>query len=148
MRDRMMPRLYAVALLAAAVVVVPGSALSAGPVVAVGQGGDRFSPSSVAVPIGGAVTWRWAEGGHNVHVRSSVEGFDSGYKRAGGTYSHTFTHAGVYTFTCDAHQPEMRGTVTVGGAHPRSTVHRAHGHRRHHARHRRPEGSDADEADD
>ena len=43
MRDRMMPRLYAVALLAAAVVVVPGSALSAGPVVAVERTFDWYA---------------------------------------------------------------------------------------------------------
>ena len=139
---------------AAAIVVAPGSALSAGTVVGVGQGGDRFSPSSVSVPTGGTVTWRWAEGGHNVHIRSAAEGFDSGYKDSGATVSHTFTHAGTYTFVCDAHQPEMRGTVTVGGAAPATAAPHSRrtrrAHRRHHIGHHRAvtRSDDGDDGDD
>jgi plastocyanin len=137
--------------LAAFITAAPGSALSAGTIVAVGQGGDRFAPSSVSVPTGETVTWRWSEGGHNVHIRSAVEGFDSGYKGTGATYSHTFTHPGSYTFVCDAHQPEMRGTVTVGGAKPAAAGpvhhtprhHRAH--RRHHVRHHHASGGEGDD---
>src|SRR5437660_8960731 len=132
MRRRTLIRMQTAALLGAVLVVAPGLAASAGPVVAVGQGGDRFSPASVSVPVGGTVTWRWADSGHNVRIRSSGEAFDSGYKGAGATYSHTFTHPGVYTFVCDAHQPEMRGTVSVGGARPPTTVHRTRPRRPHH----------------
>jgi plastocyanin len=136
------------------IVVAPAWALSAGPTVGVGQGGDHFSPSSVSVPVGGTVTWRWAEGGHNVHVRSASEGFDSGYKSSGATYSHTFTHPGSYTFVCDAHQPEMRGTVAVGRAAPAAASPRPRrarrAHRRHHLRHHHAaaRGDGGDDGDD
>jgi plastocyanin len=111
-----MRRPIAVAVLAGTTILAlgPGAALSASPTVGVGSGGDRFSPRNVSVPVGGTVTWRWSDGGHNVRIRSGAEGFDSGYRKGGATYSHRFTHAGTYTFVCDAHQPEMRGTVAVG----------------------------------
>jgi plastocyanin len=125
----------------------PGAASSASQTVGVGNGGDRFTPRSVSIGVGETVTFRWSEGGHNVAVHGGPEAFDSGYRGAGSTYTHTFTRAGTYTFVCDAHQPEMRGTVTVGGAaaaapapaaaRPRGARHRSHRARRSHRAHRR-----------
>jgi plastocyanin len=81
--------------------------------------GDKsFSAADVSVAVGEAVTWRWTGGTHNVRVTTGPEKFDSGFKDAGGTYIHTFTAAGSYSYICDAH-PSMRGAVTVaGGAAP------------------------------
>jgi plastocyanin len=82
--------------------------------VAVGSGGDRFTPKDVTVTAGEAVTWRWSDSGHNVQVDAAAEQFDSGYKSSGGTFAHTFTTPGTYEFYCDPHRGDgMRGTVTV-----------------------------------
>jgi plastocyanin len=42
----------------------------------------------------------------------AVPEFSSGNISSGGTFSHTFTTAGSYPYTCTIH-PSMVGTITV-----------------------------------
>jgi plastocyanin len=102
--------------LAATAVLAPAGQAAPQEVV-VGQSGDRFTPSAVTVTAGEAVTWRWADGGHNVMVDAAAERFDSDYREPGQTFAHTFTTPGTYEFYCDPHRGDgMRGTVTVTAA--------------------------------
>ena len=90
--------------------LLPATASAAATVDIVGK---SFGPAVTVAP-GDSVTWNWNSGPHNVHVISGPQTFDSGIKDTGGTYTHTLTAAGTYTYQCDVH-PAMRGTVIVGG---------------------------------
>ncbi|HEX9529822.1 MAG TPA: plastocyanin/azurin family copper-binding protein [Acidimicrobiales bacterium] len=71
-----------------------------------------YKPSRVAVTTGQSVTWRFADGDipHNVNFTT----FRSGDPTTTGTYTHTFTTAGRYSYLCDVH-PSMVGEVDVTG---------------------------------
>src|SRR3954451_13690832 len=108
-----MPRLTRAILISLTLAAAaPATASAAATVSIVGK---SFGPSAVTVAPGDAVTWTWSSGPHNVHVVSGPQSFDSGIKDTGGTYTHTLTAAGTYTYQCDVH-PTMRGTVVVGAA--------------------------------
>jgi plastocyanin len=108
-----MPRLTRAILTALSLAaLLPATASAAATVSIVGK---SFGPDAVTVAPGDAVTWTWNSGPHNVHVISGPQTFDSGIKDTGGSYTHTLTAAGTYTYQCDVH-PSMRGTVVVGSA--------------------------------
>ena len=73
-------------------------------------GNNFFQPSAITVAPGTTVKWTWAGGvSHDVT-------FDDGTKSAtqsSGTYSRTFSTAGVYHYHCTIHGTMMSGTVTV-----------------------------------
>ena len=93
--------------------------------VAVGQGGNNFSPSTVTIPVGGTVMWTWASNNHN--VVSGMNAADGKFcsptdmncnaaptSITGTKYSHTFTAAGTYPYFCAPHLGAgMKGTVIV-----------------------------------
>src|SRR3954469_14139907 len=79
--------------------------------VGVGAGGPVFGPAAVTVAQGDTVTWQWQGGQHSVTSASSAEPFDSGSQTAG-TFQHTFTQPGTFTYVCIWHSG-MQGTVTV-----------------------------------
>jgi plastocyanin len=79
--------------------------------VGVGAGGDAFGPAAVTVAEGDTVTWQWVGGRHSVTSSSTSEPFDSGAQTAG-TFQHTFTHAGTFSYLCVWHSG-MTGTVVV-----------------------------------
>jgi len=68
-----------------------------------------FTPKSVALKVGGTVTWEWQDGAipHNV----TFTDFKSGTQTSG-TYDHQFPTAGTFTYECTIHTG-MKGTVTV-----------------------------------
>jgi plastocyanin len=73
-----------------------------------------FNPMSVSVTAGETVTWTNTGSvptGHTV----TGSGFSSGVIHAGGTYSHTFSSPGTFSYHCSIH-PFMKGTVTVAAA--------------------------------
>jgi plastocyanin len=71
----------------------------------------QFSPATLSVPSGSTVTWLNQD--DRDHTVSSVGGgFTSGNIRPGGSFSHTFTSTGSYTYRCEYH-PRMQGTVQV-----------------------------------
>ena len=70
-----------------------------------------FSPATVTVPSGTTVTWTNQD--DMVHtVTEANRLFSSKGLETGGTYSHTFTAPGTYTYFCALH-PRMTGTVIV-----------------------------------
>ena len=74
----------------------------------------RFSPASITVNAGDTVTWTnngHVPEGHNV----KGDGFESGTRQTGQTYSHTFSSEGTFPYICSIH-PFMKGTVTVQGS--------------------------------
>jgi plastocyanin len=86
-----------------------------------------FAPANVSIRLGDVVKWSWTGADVNHSVTSTngqAEQFEShpGLKigeitkaPAGGTFSHTFTHEGSFTYFCRVH-PGMTGKVTVGPA--------------------------------
>ena len=82
-----------------------------------------FTPASFRVTVGGTVTF--ANNGKAMHTVTASNGsFDSSMIKSGGTWAHTFTTAGSFTYACILH-PNMRGTINVG-----SFVERERGWRR------------------
>jgi plastocyanin len=70
-----------------------------------------FSPSSVTVAVGDAVTWR--NTGQAPHNATADDGsFKTPDLSNGGSASHTFSRAGTFTYICTIH-PNMHGTVRV-----------------------------------
>ncbi len=70
-----------------------------------------FSPADITVAVGTTVTWTNMDS-----VTHTVVADDGTWKSEniaqGGTYSHTFSQAGVYMYHCGVH-PSMTGTITV-----------------------------------
>jgi plastocyanin len=81
-----------------------------------------FNADAVTVNAGDAVTWNFAEGGHNVDVVSGPETFrnQSGTTASGTQFAHTFSKPGTYSYICDYHSG-MKGTVTVVAAPAQSS---------------------------
>jgi plastocyanin len=72
-----------------------------------------FNPGSITVNTGDTVQWTnngKVPEGHDV----TGDGLDSGLLKAGGTYSHTFSDSGSFSYICSIH-PNMKGTVKVLG---------------------------------
>jgi plastocyanin len=92
-------------------------------------GSFKFAPASVTVQQGDAVTWSWAGPDVNHTITSDpgqADSFESHPTVAtsqvtgpppGGTYSHTFTTPGSFTYFCRVH-PSMQGKVVVTPAAP------------------------------
>jgi plastocyanin len=72
-----------------------------------------FSPSSITIRAGDAVTFAFGSVAHNVFfdpvagAPANIEGFNADV-----TVDRTFTTAGVFPYTCHIH-PTMHGTVIV-----------------------------------
>jgi plastocyanin len=72
----------------------------------------KFSPDTLTVSVGHAVTW--TNGGSVGHTVT----FDSGPAfseplNAGATVMRTFTTAGTFAYHCSIHGPSMHGTIIV-----------------------------------
>lgn len=68
-----------------------------------------FSPATITVQPGTTVTWTNQDSAtHTVNSTS----FNSGNLSTGQTFTHAFTAAGTYNYTCGIH-PSMQGTVIV-----------------------------------
>ena len=88
--------------------------------VLVGSGGNNFSPASVSIQVGDTVQWDWVSGSHS--STSGTPGapnglWDSGVQSSG-SFSHTFTSAGSFSYYCTPHGAccGMVGSVNVAGA--------------------------------
>lgn len=77
---------------------------------------DRFTPPTLSVTAGSAVTWAWDSDGQT-HTVTSDDGssFDSDQKSSG-TFQHTFATAGAFAYHCQIHPTTMKGTITVTAA--------------------------------
>ncbi len=69
-----------------------------------------FSPASLAVPLGGQVTWRNQDGGSHTVVFADMV---SERMSSGDSYSRSFDTPGVYEYRCGIHG-SMRGRISVG----------------------------------
>src|SRR5262249_38388504 len=106
------------ALLATVVVHVFNFDFSANP-----KGQPTVDPT---IHVGDTIQWVFDEGAHSsTSVKGSIESWDSGVKNTPGvTFSHTFTHVGVFTYYCVIHGTDngngtasgMFGTITVQAA--------------------------------
>jgi len=74
----------------------------------------KFTPASVTITAGDAVTWR-NDDTKNHQVVANGGQFASPILAPGKTYSHTFGSAGRFAYH-DALHPTLRGSVTVKGA--------------------------------
>jgi len=72
-----------------------------------------FSPASITVKKGTAVTWTNKDAvTHTVTENDEQKGPDSGDLASGKTYSFTYDTVGTFKYHCAIH-PNMTGTVTV-----------------------------------
>lgn len=89
---------------------------------------NKFDPATVTISKGSTVTWQntssaphtvtfdpsKAVNKADVELPSGAEPFDSGLLQPGQSFSHTFTVAGTYKYTCVPHETlGMHGTVVV-----------------------------------
>ncbi|HLG50911.1 MAG: cupredoxin domain-containing protein [Chloroflexi bacterium] len=89
---------------------------------------NKFDPDTVTISKGQTVTWQnVSSSGHtatfdpskvankaDVSLPEGVQPFDSGNIDPGQSWSHTFTEAGTYKYTCIPHEAlGMHGTVIV-----------------------------------
>jgi plastocyanin len=87
-----------------------GAAAAGGPLVLLKN--SKFSPSSLSVRAGQAVTWDWKDR----FVEHNVVGGDFASKtQRSGTFTHTFARTGTYSYRCTLHE-KMTGTITVTAA--------------------------------
>jgi plastocyanin len=76
--------------------------------------GWHFAPATVAVRVGGTVTWT-NPAGNEIHTVTADGGaFDSGVLSAGDTFQQTFTAPGTVAYHCTLHA-WMKGEITVVG---------------------------------
>ena len=84
------------------------------------EGGNRFEPSAVSVPVGGTINWFWPPGsaGHNIVPDDQNSPPHSGAPADWPTWHvFRFTTPGTYGYHCSIHGAPggigMSGTVTV-----------------------------------
>lgn len=70
-----------------------------------------FTPASMTVPAGTAVTWIFDDSAQHT-VTATDKSFSSAALNDGHTYTHMFTTPGTYHYICSIHQ-YMTGTITV-----------------------------------
>lgn len=116
-------------MLAAALVLVPVAGAGAHP----GHGGEaividgdafEYTPPSTTIGVGDTLIWFWdgtlfrnhsvtADAGQAEQFDSDPAGLPTNASHPdGSTFSHAFTHKGVFTYYCKVH-PSMRGSVEV-----------------------------------
>ena len=69
-----------------------------------------YSPGTVTITAGTTVTWTWG-GAANHSV--TITGVPSSGIKSSGTFAHTFSTPGTFTYDCDVHGASMSGTVQV-----------------------------------
>jgi len=78
--------------------------------------GFAFSPQTLTVSAGTAVTWTNLDSvTHQIAAdpgQPDIADFSSPNMAQGGTYSYTFQKAGTWAYHCSIH-PSMKGTVIV-----------------------------------
>ena len=75
--------------------------------------GFAFSPASITVAKGTAITWTNKDSAaHTVTATDPAGAFNSGSLSSGASFSFTFTTAGTFNYVCNFH-PSMKGTVVV-----------------------------------
>lgn len=86
----------------------PGEAPPQGPQIMIMA--REFMGGTLTVPVGTNVTWVSKDG--EPHTVTSDSGLFNGAIFLNGSFSFTFTEAGIYKYHCE-NRPEMTGTITV-----------------------------------
>jgi plastocyanin len=73
--------------------------------------GMAFNPATITISANTTITWTNKDAIAHT-VTSDTKLFDSGSIGANGTYSHTFTTAGTFSYHCTVH-PTMTASVVV-----------------------------------
>jgi plastocyanin len=107
----MMTRLFACALLAAAIMISPVAVQAADMQVKIDN--FTFSPQSLTVKAGTTVTWTNED--DIPHVVAGPPTFKSKALDTDDHFSFTFTTPGTYSYFCSLH-PHMTGSIVVEGA--------------------------------
>jgi len=78
---------------------------------------NAFTPASVAIGVGGTVTFTFGDVAHNVFFDNSPAGAPDAIPGTNANMSaaRTFTTPGTFEFDCHIH-PGMKGTVLVSNA--------------------------------
>jgi len=78
---------------------------------------NTFTPSNVAIGVGGTVTFTFGDVAHNVFFDNSPAGAPDAIPGTNANMSaaRTFTTAGTFEYDCHIH-PGMKGTVVVSNA--------------------------------
>lgn len=71
-----------------------------------------YNPPTIQVHPGQTVTWKFDDGPTPHTVTADDHSFDSG-TMSSGQFSHRFDVAGTFTYTCNVHPQQMKGTVVV-----------------------------------
>jgi plastocyanin len=101
-----------IAVIAAAALAIPATALAAG-TRTVSVKDDAFKSKSITVSKGTRIKWVWhGTSLHNVTVTKGPVKFRSSTKTSG-SYSRTLSKKGTYRILCTVHAPSMKMTVTV-----------------------------------
>jgi len=88
-----------------------GSATTLASMASVAIAGNRFSPRTITIAVGGTVSWVNQDAVPHT-VTATDRSFDSGIMMQGDRWDRTFTSAGTYTYFCEIH-PSMTATVVV-----------------------------------
>jgi len=103
---------------AVAVVGVAGAAEPDADAVITGLASDVWDPNAVSIETGESITWQWSGRTHNLKGVAGGPGWSGvvlvNYAQDA-NYTRTFNEPGTYTFLCEAHSPNMSGTITVTG---------------------------------
>jgi plastocyanin len=116
---RALPRLAAAACAAVAVFgMLPGPVANAEDQTIVATNADVFDPATVTIAKGDTVTWSWGTDNpptktHTVTATSANWEFDEPLSFTQRSTAFEFTEYGTYTFVCEVHGAEMKGTVRV-----------------------------------
>lgn len=102
--------------IAAGVLIGAGPARIAATTHTVSVRDDSYSRSSITLPRGDKITWKWrgTDDRHNVTSGSSNPvAFKSKTEDGSYSYSHRFSKTGTYTIYCSVHPSLMRLKVKV-----------------------------------
>jgi len=75
---------------------------------------NKFTPSSLTVPVGTTVAWDWT--GNNMHaVQGTFDGtpVTSPTHEGSGSFRFTFTKSGTYDYHCAIHGAAMAARIVV-----------------------------------
>jgi amicyanin len=122
---RRLTALVGALLVAGAALVLPAPAAQAASTHQVAMSGYAFAPRSLTVTAGDTVTWtNQDQAPHDVKTTSGPASVHSPMLGKGGSWSHTFTVAGTYSYVCTVHPGMTAQLVVEPAAAPAPTVHR------------------------
>ncbi len=74
------------------------------------DGSFGFSPARLTIRVGTTVIWKNMSSAPHTITSDDGTSFDSGTIPVGGTFRHTFTKTGTFSYHCNYH-PYMRATI-------------------------------------